>query len=315
MEILRVDSMALQGNRLGDSPVREVPVYVPPGEGRFPVIYCLSGYTGGGKSWLNWTAWGENLIERWERLTAGGARPAILAMPDCFTKLGGSQYVNSPAIGNYEDHIVSELVPRIDAEFPSSGARAVMGKSSGGYGALVLGMRHPEIFSAVASHAGDMYFEWSYRVELPALALALIRAGGIEAFLESTLARHRKDVPNLSTLCACAAYLPDASAPLGFRVPFDLETGELDAAAWETFASHDPIELVARHKDALRSLRLLFFDAGLRDEHYLQLGARILARRLRSLGIPFEHQEFDDGHRDTAYRYDVSLPLLANALA
>src|SRR5215471_2211051 len=146
VEIVRVESEVLRGNRLGDPFVREVPVYVPPGEGPFPVIYCLSGYTGGGRSWLNWTAWGENICERWERLQAGGAKPAILVMPDCFTRLGGSQYVNSPAIGRYEDHVL-ELVREIDARFPSSGARAVMGKSSGGYGALVLAMRHPQIFS------------------------------------------------------------------------------------------------------------------------------------------------------------------------
>src|SRR5262249_12105603 len=161
----------------------------------------------------------ENLVERWERLMAAGAKPAILVMPDCFTRLGGSQYVNSPAIGRYEDHIVGELVPAIDAQFPSSGARGVMGKSSGGYGALVLGMRHAQIVSAVASHAGDMYFEWSYKAELPALALVLARSGGLEKFLAEAMAKQRKDVPSLSTLCACAAYLPDETAPLGFRVP------------------------------------------------------------------------------------------------
>ena len=311
VELLRVDSEALRGNRLGDPHVREVPVYVPPGGGRFPVIFCLAGYTGGGRSWLNWSAWGETLVERFERLLDGGARPAILVMPDCFTRLGGSQYVNSPAIGRYEDHVL-ELVREVDARFPSSGVRGVMGKSSGGYGALVLAMRHPQIFSAAASHAGDMYFEWCYKGELPALALAVMRAGGVEQFLAATLAKHRKDVPNLSTLCACAAYLGDES---GIRVPFDPQTGELDERLWREFCTHDPVELVTQHAEALRSLRLLFIDAGLRDEHYLQLGARVLAKRLRALGVPCTHEEFDDGHRDTAYRYDVSLPLLSGVLS
>src|SRR5215471_21236010 len=129
VEILRVESEALRGNRLGDPHVREVPVYVPPGAGRFPVIFCLSGYTSGGQSWLNWTAWGENLVQRFERLMDGGARPAILVMPDCFTRLGGSQYVNSGAIGRYEDHVL-ELSREVDARFPASGVRGLMGKSS-----------------------------------------------------------------------------------------------------------------------------------------------------------------------------------------
>ena len=321
IEILRVESAALRENPLGDPHVREVPVYLPPGAGsasaRLPVVYCLAGYTGGGASWLNVVPWGENLAQRMDRLIAAGAPPVILVMPDCFTRLGGSQYVNSSATGAYEDHLVGEIVPLVDRRFATSGARGLLGKSSGGYGALVLGMRHPDVFSALACHAGDCYFEWSYKPALPQLAAALVRAGGLEAWLAEVFARRRKsgeDIGNLSTLCACAAYLPDPARPLGVGLPFDLATGELDAAAWERFLAHDPVRLVERHADALRALRLVFFDAGRRDEHHLQLGARVLAQRLRALGVPFEHEEFDDGHRDTAYRYDVSLPKLARAL-
>jgi enterochelin esterase family protein len=239
-------------------------------------------------------------------------------MQSGMTKLGGSQYVNSSAIGAYEDHLVAELVPAIDRSFPTSDARGLLGKSSGGYGALVLAMRHPERFHAVACHAGDLYFPWSYGPALPALAWAAAQHGGIVPWFEATLAKPKKsggDVLNLSTLCACAAYLPDAAAPLGFRVPFSERTGELDPVAWQAFCAHDPCALVNRHADALRRLRLLFLDAGLSDEHFLQLGARIFCGHLRAHGVAFEQQEFADGHRDTAYRYDVSLPKLARALA
>jgi len=317
IELLRVESNALSGNPLGDPHVREVPVYVPPGGGRAPALYCLAGYAGGGRSWLNVVPWGENLAERMDRLIAGGAPPAYLVMPDCFTRLGGSQYVDSPAIGQYETHLVQELVPLIDRTFAPSGSRGLMGKSSGGYGALVLAMRHPALFHAVACHAGDMYFEWSYKPALPQLALAVARAGGVAAWIEGLLAKPRRsgeDFVNLSTLCACAAYLPDPRAPLGFRLPIDLDTGRLDEASWQKFCEHDPIVLAPRHAAALRSLRLLYLDAGLLDEYHLQLGARILARTLRELAIPFEHEEFPDGHRDTSYRFDVSLPKLARAL-
>jgi len=321
IEILRVESSALRKNPLHDPDVREVPVYVPSAAGRsgarLPTIYCLAGYTGGGRSWLNFVPFGENLPERMDRLIAEGAPPALLVMPDCFTRLGGSQYVNSPAIGNYESHLVSELLPLVDRTFVPADMRGLLGKSSGGYGALVLAMRHPALFHAVACHAGDMYFEWSYKPALPKLALAMARTGGLAAWLDSVLAKPKKsgdDLYNLSTLCACAAYLPDASWPLGIRVPFDLETGELDETAWRRFCAHDPIELASHHAAALRSLKLLFFDAGASDEYHLQLGARVLAKRLRELHVPFEHEEFPDSHRDTAYRYDVSLPKLGRAL-
>jgi enterochelin esterase family protein len=320
VEILRVDSQALAGNPLGDPSAREVPVWLPPGRGSepLPVIYCLAGYPSGGRTWLNVVPWGESLPERLDRLADTGAPPAIVVMPDCFTRLGGSQYVNSAAVGAYEDHLTQELVPLVDQRFGGCGRRGLVGKSSGGYGALVLAMRHPSLFQAVACHAGDLYFEWSYKPALPKLCLAVARAGGVEAWLTQVLARPRKsgeDIGNLSTLCACAAYLPDASQPLGFRLPFDPATGELDADAWQRFLAHDPVELAARHAEALRGLRLLFLDAGSRDEYHLQLGARVLCARLAKLGIGVHYEEFDDGHRDTAYRYDASLPRVMAALA
>jgi enterochelin esterase family protein len=323
IEMLRVESSSLAANPLGDPAVREIPIWLPPAAAgrvktRLPVLYFLAGYTGGGRSWLNFVPFGENLAERMDRLCAAGMPPVIAVMPDCYTRLGGSQYVNSPAIGAYENHLVHELVPLVDQRFATSGARGLIGKSSGGYGALVLAMRHPELFAAVACHAGDMYFEWSYKPALPALALALTRTGGVVPWLEATLARPKRsgqDIGNLSTLCACAAYLPDASWPLGIRLPFDLQTGALDEGAWREFCEHDPVTLAPRHQAALASLKLLFFDAGNRDEHNLQLGARVLAATLQKLGVPFEHEEFADGHRDTAYRYDVSIPRLVQALA
>jgi enterochelin esterase family protein len=320
IEILRIESSLLADNPLGDSPLREVPVYLPAAAETGappPVIYCLAGYPSGGHSWLNRVPFGDNLAQRMDRLIAGGAPPAILVMPDCTTRLGGSQYVNSTALGRYEDHLVHEIVPLVDRRFASSGMRGLLGKSSGGYGALVLAMRHPHLFHAVASHAGDLYFEWCYKPALPLLARAVMRAGSVAAWLDSVLSKPKKsgaDIGNLSTLCACAAYLPDPSAPLGFRVPFDPHSGELDEEGWARFAGHDPIAMVAPHAAALRTLKLLFFDAGSDDEYHLQLGARILARRLRELAIGFEYEEFADGHRDTSYRYDVSLPKLAAAL-
>jgi enterochelin esterase family protein len=320
VEIVELESGALAANPLGDPATRQVPVYLPPGfRPGMPVIYCLAGYLGGGRSWLGWVPFGESLPERMDRLVAAGAPPAALVMPDCFSRLGGSQYVNSPAIGRYEDHIVAEIVPHVDRTFGPFSARGLLGKSSGGYGALLLAMRHPELFSAAACHAGDMGFEWSYKPALPNLALALHAAGGAEPWLRQVLGKAKRsgaEIGNLSTLCACAAYSPDPTQPLGIGVPLDGATGQLDEAMWARFAAHDPIALVRapNHAAALRALRLLYLDAGLRDEHHLQLGARAFTRVLGELAIPCEYQEFDDGHRDTAYRYDVSIPKLARAL-
>jgi S-formylglutathione hydrolase FrmB len=241
-------------------------------------------------------------------------------MPDGFTRYGGSQYMNSPAVGRYEDHLIQELVPYVDRRFRTTGARAgrgIMGHSSGGYAALVHGMRHPDVFSAVACHSGDMYFDVCYRPDLPKLFNAIRAHGSVRAFLDQLWTKpklQRGDFDALNTIAMAACYSPNPENDPPFDVPIRLETGELREDVWSRWLEHDPIHLVERHAAALERLSLLFFDCGLRDEFNLHVGARVLAERLTALGVRHEHEEFDDGHGGVSYRQDVSLPKLAAAL-
>jgi S-formylglutathione hydrolase FrmB len=265
--------------------------------------------------------WQPGLGDRLDALVAAGKMgEAIVAAPDCFTRWGGAQYLDSPALGHYETHVIDEVIPALDQRLrtiPGRDARAIGGKSSGGFGALVLGMRHPELFAAVASHAGDMAFELSLLPDLPVAARTLRRHGGVGRFLAEFEAREKKSGDAFTTMMVLAtagAYSPEPGRDHGIALPFDVETGEIDWAVWQRWKGWDPVELAVHHAEALRGMKLLFVDAGTRDEHNLDLGARIFVRRLRELGIPCEHEEFDDGHRSTAYRYDVSLPKLAAAI-
>ncbi|HEY3216929.1 MAG TPA: alpha/beta hydrolase-fold protein [Candidatus Eisenbacteria bacterium] len=323
----RVLSEALRDNPAGDPDERTVPIYLPPSyaeetDRRYPVIYVLTGFTGRGRMLLNDSPWSPALDERMDGLIAGGAcGEMILVMPDCFTRYGGSQYLNSSATGRYEDHLVSELVGIVDQRYrtlPAREHRGIAGKSSGGYGALVQGMKHPETFGAVACHSGDMMFEYCYRGDVPKFCTAVQEAGGLPSWLEAFEAKRQKkheDLAVLNILAMAAAYSPSpASVPLGMDLPCDLETGAFREHVWERWLEHDPIRLLEAHAHALRSLRLLYLDCGTRDEWHLHLGARLFARRLGELGIPFEYEEFDDGHMNVGYRYDVSLPRLAKAL-
>ncbi|MCI0340356.1 MAG: hypothetical protein L0216_04280 [Planctomycetales bacterium] len=323
-----IRSEALRGNPLGDPAEREVAVYLPPGydeepRRRYPCVVVLTGYTGRGVMLLNRTGWGEGLDERMDRLVASGAcPPMILAMPDCFTRLGGSQYLDSAATGRYETHLVSEFVPEVDRRvrtIPDSAHRGIMGKSSGGYGAIVQAMRHPELFGACADHSGDSAFEYCYLPDFVKVVRAVAKHGSLEKFLEAFAAAPKKgkeliEVMNILAMASSYSPNPAKEPPLAFDLPFDLESGELLPDVWRRWLEWDPVEMVARHEAALRGLRLLFVDCGRKDEFALDVGARILVRRLRARGIPVEHEEFDDGHMDIAYRYDVSLPKLARAL-
>jgi len=325
------ESDVLRGNASGDPHVRRVPVYLPPAydehpERAFPVVFVLAGFTGRGRALLNDGPWAPGLDERMDMLIAGrGAGLAcgevILVLPDCFTRFGGSQYLNSSATGRYEDHIVQELVPHVDRRFrtiPDREHRGITGKSSGGYGTLMLAMRHPDVFGAAASHSGDLEFDYCYRGDVPRFCTLVQEAGGLAAWLERFRGKTQKskdDFVALNILAMAAAYSPNPEAgPLGIDLPCDLASGAFREDVWRRWLELDPLRLVERHADALRSLKLLYFDCGVRDEWNLHLGARLLHRKLESLGIPHRHEEFDDGHMNVSYRYDVSLPLLAAAI-
>lgn len=326
IDTLTIDSLALARNPLGDPARRSVPVWLPPSyqaasSRRFPVIYWLAGFTSTGASLFQGTPWQPALSDRLERLmTSGSMAEAIVVAPDCFTRLGGSQYLDSPATGLYETHLCRELIPAVDSRFRTIAdrdARGIGGKSSGGFGALVLAMRHPDLFAAVASHAGDAYFEVSVLHEIPTVVRVLRRHDGVAGFLrhfDTALTRSSQDIATMMMLAMAAAYAPDEASPHGFSLPFDLDTGALLGPVWSRFKAWDPIDMIASHADALRKMRLIYLDAGTRDEFGLDLGARVMAARMRHLGITVDHQEFDDGHRSTAYRYEVSLPRLAAVL-
>jgi S-formylglutathione hydrolase FrmB len=326
IETLTIDSAVLLGNPLGDPARRHVPVWLPPAyeaqpDRRFPVIYWLAGFTGTGASLFQGNPWQPSLGDRLDRLTDSGLMgQAIVVAPDAFTRFGGSQYLDSPASGAYETHVCAELIPAVDQRFrtvASRDGRGIGGKSSGGFGALVLAMRHPDLFAAVASHAGDGYFDVSIAPDIPKAFRTLRRHGGIAGFLrhfDTAPTKKSDDIATIMMLAMGAAYAPDATSAHGFALPFDLHTGERIESVWQRWKAWDPIELVAHHTDALRAMRLIFLDAGTRDEWGLDLAARVLAARMRGHGIAVVHEEFDDGHMGTAYRYDVSLPQMATAL-
>jgi enterochelin esterase family protein len=328
VELLEFESEVLKGNPAGDPHRRRIPVYLPPSYGtarerRYPVAYVLTGFTGRGLMLLNDGPWSPSLPDRMDGLLERGlSAEMILVMPDGFTRFGGSQYLNSTATGRYEDHIVGELVPHVDRAFRTmAGAahRGVVGKSSGGYGALVLGMKHPEVFGALACHSGDVYFDYCYRGDVPKFCSALQEAGGLEAWLgafEAKVQKKHADLEVLNILAMAAAYSPNPEArPFGIDLPCDLATGAFREDVWRRWLEHDPLLLLERHAAALRGMRLVYLDCGTKDEFHLHHGARLFTRRLAELSIAHEYQEFADGHMNVSYRYDVSLPKLARALA
>lgn len=355
--LVRVEhtSSVLADNPLGDPHTRALEVWLPPGYDvaggrrrgkRFPVLFSLAGFTNSGPGQTNWRAFGENLPERLERLVGENSMaPCIVVFPDCFSSLGGNQYVNSSAVGRYADYLTRELIPFIDAEFrtkPGREHRGCFGKSSGGYGALIHGMKYARHWGAVASHAGDCGFDIVYLPDWAGALDTLVKYrrgarksgapdlgrrdervaageddGRIRAFLDAFATNDAPtggEVMCLMMLAMSATYDPDPAAPNGFRVPVDLDTGELIGNRWRQWLRHDPINLVSRHARNLRSLSKIFIDCGWRDQYRMHYGNRRLSAALRAHDVPHIYEEFDGTHSGIDYRLDRSLPILSRAI-
>jgi enterochelin esterase family protein len=326
LRIDTIDSPALRGNALGDPSSRPLAVYTPPGydaEGsrRYPVLYCLHGYTGDVAALVSARAWETNVVQWIDRLVVSEAMPpALLVVVDGFTRLGGSQYVDSVHNGAYATYTVRDVIGHVDAAYrtiAAEGGRAVFGKSSGGFGALHLSLSYPGTFAAFASHSGDAYFPYAHPRSFPSTQRTLEQFESVQAFVEEFERRPKRPQPFYETiemLGYAAAYSPLEARAFAFALPFDPATGELDEAVFARWLAYDPCERVATGYDALARLRLRYLDCGRRDEYGLDVGARVFVKRCRDHGLDVRHEEFDDDHRNVGYRYAVSLPALAEVL-
>jgi hypothetical protein len=317
---LTVESEALRGNPLGDPHVRPVWVWTPPGydpEGsrEYPTVYVLQGYTGELGMWRNRQPFRPTFPELLDR----DAPECVVVLVDAWTSVGGSQFVDSNGSGRYHTYLCDELVPFVDARYRTNGSRALSGKSSGGYGAAVNAMLRPDLFHGFASHAGGGLFEVTIR---PFFRLAVRELrdrwdGSVERFLAhldgpAPLAGPN-DVHLLLQWGFAAAYSADEDGTI--RLPYDLETAEVIPELWARWLEWDYPTLVPRHADALRGLRAIYFDAGRRDEWYVDLTMEWMRRRLGELGVADLHTElFDAAHSSIEYRYPLGIRYLLERL-
>ncbi|HEY2033248.1 MAG TPA: alpha/beta hydrolase-fold protein [Rhizomicrobium sp.] len=319
-----IDSKILKQETLGDPAERRIDIYVPAGhDGRgLPLLVDIVGFTAGGPAHTNWKNFGENVPERVDRLIASGAMPpCVVAFPDCFTKLGGNQYINSEGMGRWADFLMEEAVPFVEKEFGvgGKGKRGIFGKSSGGYGAMVHALLYPDFWSAAAVHSGDMGFDLMYRHEFPVVLRALAAVGGnpkiwLEKFFTAPKTKD-SDIHIIMMLCQAASFDPDTSAYMNIRLPVDPHTCEFIPERWQNWLAWDPLVIVEKRADDLKKLKMLYIDCGDTDQYNLVYGARRMHALLEKRGVAHVYEEFPDNHSSVDYRMDKSLPLLAKALS
>jgi Putative esterase len=325
-----IDSQALTGNPLGDPHVRPLLVQLPPAydaepDRRFPTIYVLQGLSGAVDMWRNRRSWQRNPVEELDAAFVAGAAPAVVVYVDAWTRLGGSQFIDSRGTGRYGTYLAEEVVPAVDGWYRTSAQaahRGLAGHSSGGYGAMVNAMLRPDLFGGFASHAGDGLFELAYVPEIgPAVKALRDRYGGsLDAFWQDFYARPGRPSPadgsliNLGCMAACWSADPDGTV----RLPFDTETGELIPAIWDRWLAADPVRMARTRGEALRGMRAVWLDAGRGDEYSLDLATTAFHREVLAADVPEDriHFElFEGGHTNAGWRYPLALAWLAERLA
>jgi S-formylglutathione hydrolase FrmB len=311
-----LESEALRGNPLGDPASRPLWIYTPPGAdgAELPALYLIQGHTGQLDMWRNRSAFRPNVPELVDALFADeGCPPARVVFVDAWTSYGGSQFIDSTGVGNYHTYLCEEIVAFVDERYPTS-ARAITGKSSGGYGAMVTPMLRPDLFSGLATHAGDALFELCYLRDFPEAVRERRDSydGSFEKFWQDFRSRPAfskgSDYALLNTYAMAECYAPG-------ELPFDPTTGRLDPEVWEKWLAWDPVRMVDRHADALRGLRAIYIDCGKRDQFFLDLGAEGFRQALERIGVTDVFFELFDGtHSAIEYRYPIALRYLSERL-
>jgi hypothetical protein len=330
LDRLTVESELLAGNPLGDPASRPLYVYRPAGiergwaENGLPSIYVIQGFTGQVDMWVGRDAFEPTMVERLDGMFAGGDCPdAIVVFVDAWTSRGGSQFLNSAGTGQYMDYLCDEVVPFVDERYPTLASRenrGLTGKSSGGYGAMVVPMLRPEVFGGLASHAGDALFECCYLPDFPLVARDLREhfEGSYDVYHQRLAEADHFDWSRFGKPFEiygyATAYSPDPDRPGEALLPFEISTGRLVEDVWARWLERDPVRMAAGHVEELRSLRRVYLDAGREDEYFLDLGAQAFAAELEKLGVEYSLELFDGKHGGIGYRYPGAIRELVLAL-
>jgi S-formylglutathione hydrolase FrmB len=324
-----ITSDLLRGNPLGDAYERPLWVYTPPGYDdepgrRYPSVYVIQGYTGTVTMWRNRSPFRQPFPETADQVFASGqAPPAIVVYVDAWTSYGGSQFVDSPGTGLYHSYLCDEVVPWVDARYRTvadRAYRAITGKSSGGFGAMITPMLRPDLFSGLATHAGDALYEQCYLRDF-GTAVRLLRDydGDIWTWWSDFQSRVALTRPADATLlgilgvAACFSAREDGSVDL----PFDPRTGIMRPDVWERWLDWDPVRMAPKYAGALRSMRSIWIDAGTKDDYFLDVGAEAFRAELRTIGVSDDivrFELFDATHAGIDYRYPLSLAWLCQRM-
>jgi enterochelin esterase-like enzyme len=293
VERIAVHGASLEGNLEGDSPARTVMVYLPPSYGnapgrRYPVVYMLHGFTDDTDHWWGVVPHFVNVPEAMDTALARGvAKEMILVMPNAYTRYFGSMYSSGSTTGNWEAFIADELVAYVDAHYRTIAdvkSRGLAGHSMGGYGTVRIGMKRPDVFSAIYA--------------MSACCLAPGAAPPPEQGRRAEAIRAAAEVKPLdfmikAVFASAAAWSPNPKNPPLF---LDLPTkdGEPRPEVLAKWAANAPLAMIDQYVSNLRSLRAIAIDVGTKD--WLAPGSKALDEVLTSYDVPHAYETYEGDH-------------------
>jgi enterochelin esterase-like enzyme len=293
VERIKVHGRSLEGNLEGDSPDRDVSVYLPPGykthpKQRYPVLYLLHGYTDSDDLWFGTKPHFVNAPTAIDKaLASGAAREMIVVMPNAYTVYMGSMYSNSVTTGDWESFIALDLVAYMDAHYrtiPDRASRGLAGHSMGGYGTMRLGMKFPQVFSSLYSMSACCL-----ATNLGPQNAGLAKAEAIRSAADLAKA----DFGTRAMIASAAAWSPDPkNPPLYFDLPsVDGKVQPPIAAKWDANA---PIAMLDQYVPNLKEYRAIALDVGTKD--FLMASNEELDRSMTLMGIAHTFETYDGDH-------------------
>jgi G3E family GTPase/pimeloyl-ACP methyl ester carboxylesterase len=319
---VHVTSRLLEGNAFGDPTGRTAFILRPPElEPDTPVILCLAGFGSAGRDLAYSGGFGPPLVARLYGAMLSGAMPSVvLVFPDGTTRYGASQYIDSPGAGPHQRHLLEEIVPAIQKRYfdDHRPVMGVVGRSSGGFGALRLALDKPDALSAVVAISPDCGFEHCYLPLFPSALDTFRSHHGYERFRDQPQDIFPQDaafMEAMSLIAMASIYSPRLAEPVVFDFPCDPNSGAFDVAVWSRWVRHDPVRLVKEKPEGLRRLALLWIDVGGRDEYFMHWSARWLRSVLISVGVLHRYTEHEGGHRGTHDRMMLAIQQCGYALS
>jgi S-formylglutathione hydrolase FrmB len=306
LENISVHGKSLDGNLEGNSSDRNVSVFLPPSyhknkKMRYPVVYALHGYTANNKDWEN------NLLKLDGGIYAEGVAEIILVIPDAKTVNDGSLYASSVTVGDWESFIAEDLVAYIDKHYrtiASRDSRGLMGHSMGGHGTLRIGMKRPDVFSALYSMSPCCL---TVRKELPPEQLQKLTA------LKSVEESFALGFFERATLATAAAWSPNPDNP-PFFADIPGEHPQQASAVFDTWAANTPVAMLPQYVYNLKKYTAITIDMG--DEDFLKPESDQLHQLLKHFDIKHDYEIYKGDHVnrvDERLKYDA-LPFFTKHL-